>query len=103
MKIDLFLIWPNIKYQHVPSISYHNILQGLKLNNIKYNFISWLNIKLFNSIHILRSNNICICSFPEIFSFILIKIFFWKNFIFWAETPCNHKRISKLIYYQKMY
>ncbi len=101
MKIDLLLIWPNLKYKHWPAKWFESLIDWLKKNWLKIKVISWFNLSLLNIIYIFFTNKIYIISFPERILYYLVKIFKNKKFIVGADIPLLNINISSKIYSSK--
>lgn len=100
-KIDILIIWPNLKYNHWPSKSFWLMLKWLIENWYNVKCISWFNTSLINIIYIFFTKKIYVVSFPEIILFCLVYIFYKKRFIIWSDIEFHHVHISSLIYKRK--
>lgn len=100
-KIDILLIWPNLKYNHWPSKSFWLMLKWLIENWYNVKCISWFNTSLINIIYIFFTKKIYVVSFPEKILYFLVYVFNKKKFIVWSDIEFNHEIISSLIYKKK--
>lgn len=98
MKINMLLIWPNLKYNHWPAKWFELLIDWLKNNWLKIKVISWFNFSIINFIYIFFTNKIYIISFPEKILYFLTKIFKNKKFIVWADIPLLNINISSKVY-----
>lgn len=101
MKIDILLIWPNLKYNHWPAKGFELLADWLIKNWLNIKIVSWLNLSLLNFIYIFFTKKIYIISFPERILYSLVKIFKSKKFIIWADIPLTNINISSSIYSKK--
>ena len=101
MKIDLLLIWPNIKYNHWPAKWFKLLIDWLKKNWYNMKVVSWLNISILNIIWIFFTNKIYIVSFNWFITYLISKIFKEKKIIIWVDMPLSKNKLNNLLYSQK--